>query len=170
MAADRTLVLLLEIGITIAVLLGAVAFIGVALLRRELGKVRLASRALGDGGLYGLDQLLREQGLHIRQVDERAAELERRLNHVDERLGSAIRHVHVLRFNPFRDTGGDQSFVIALLDDGGSGIVITGLQTRAEMRIFAKPLQGGSSTYTLSDEEIAAIRAAFAADESKAQP
>jgi len=95
--------------------------------------------------LHGLDQLLREQELQLRHVYDRTLELERRLDQTEQRLSGAVRHVKVLRFNPFRDTGGDQSFVIALLDDAGTGVVITGLHSRTETRIYAKQVNAGGS-------------------------
>ena len=65
-----------------------------------------------------------------------------------------------MRFNPFSDTGGDQSFSIALLDGAGDGLVISSLFGRAETRVFAKPVENGTSRHTLSSEETDAIRIA----------
>lgn len=73
-----------------------------------------------------------------------------------------IQRVRLLRFNPFDDTGGDQSFVVALLDDKGSGIVITSLHTRAGTRVFAKDISLGKSIkYQLSKEEELVIKEAM---------
>ena len=157
---SQTLIVGLVIGVAIALLLAFSALAGLLRLWRQVGQVRLASRALSNGGLHGLDQVLREQELHVRHVDNRATDLERRLDGTEQRLAGAIQHINVVRFNPFRDTGGDQSFVIALLDDEGSGVLVTGLHSRAETRIYAKAVTRGSSDYPLTDEEVAAIRAA----------
>ena len=67
-----------------------------------------------------------------------------------------------MRFNPFADTGGDQSFAIALLDAEGNGVVLSSLHSRTDTRIFAKQVQGGRSRHQLSDEEQDAIRRALA--------
>lgn len=65
-----------------------------------------------------------------------------------------IQRVELLRYNPYEDTGGDQSFSIALLDNKGSGLVITSLHTRAGTRVFSKPvILGKSGKYTFSQEE-----------------
>jgi hypothetical protein len=149
-------------GLALSLLLALCALGGMVKLWRDVGRVRLASRALEEGGLHGLDQVLRELDLHLRQVVDRTTELERRMVASEQGLNGAIQRVKVLRFNPFRDTGGDQSFVIALLDAQGSGIVVTGLHSRAETRVYAKPVSGGSSQFPLSDEEIAVIRSAVA--------
>ncbi len=62
--------------------------------------------------------------------------------------------VELLRYNPYDDTGGDQSFSVALLDDQGNGIVLTSLHARSGTRVFAKPiLSGKGSKYHLSEEE-----------------
>lgn len=160
-AVSQTLVIGLAAGLALTVVMAVSALAGFFWLRREVEKVRRASRALNNGGLHGLEQVLREQELLLRQVHERSIELDRRLEQTERRLARALQHVHVLRFNPFRDAGGDQSFVVAMLDEAGSGIVLTGLHSRAETRVYAKPVVAGNSQYPLSDEEVGAIHSAF---------
>jgi hypothetical protein len=66
-----------------------------------------------------------------------------------------------VRFNPFADTGGDQSFALALLDAKGNGVVVSSLHTRTATRFYAKPVAGGASTLSLSDEEVRALKQAM---------
>jgi len=73
----------------------------------------------------------------------------------------SITKVGVVRFNPFKDTGGDQSFAIALLDSNNNGVVLSSLYTREGTRVYTKPIQNGSSPYNLSDEEKEAIEKAI---------
>ena len=68
----------------------------------------------------------------------------------------------VADYNPFSDTGGDQSFAIALLDSLGNGVVLSSLHSRTDTRVFAKAVQNGRSKYQLSDEEQDAIKKALA--------
>lgn len=68
----------------------------------------------------------------------------------------------LLRYNPYEDTGGDQSFTVALLDMRGSGFVLTSLHARSQTRVFAKPITDGkSSKYHLSKEEEEVIKKAM---------
>lgn len=71
--------------------------------------------------------------------------------------GSSKRFFHkyaLVRFNPFEETGGDQSFVIALLDGANSGIVISSLHSRGGTRVYAKPvIDGKATTHQFSREE-----------------
>ena len=68
-------------------------------------------------------------------------------------MPSVIRHVGLVRFSPFHDTGGDQSFALALLDGMGNGVVVTGLHSRNDSRLYCKPIERRSSTYSLTPEE-----------------
>lgn len=47
------------------------------------------------------------------------------------------------RFNPFTDTGGNQSFILSLLDENGNGIVISSLHSRENTRVYAKKIENG---------------------------
>ncbi len=75
---------------------------------------------------------------------------------------SYVQRVGLVRFNPFQDVGGDQSFSLALLDGDGNGVVISSLHSRAVTRTYAKPIIGGKSLrHDLSQEEERAIAQAI---------
>ena len=73
----------------------------------------------------------------------------------------SIQKTGVVRFNPFSEIGGNQSFSIALLDGKNNGLVITSLYTREGNRIYAKPIIEGKSQYLLSKEEKEAMEKAI---------
>ncbi len=89
-------------------------------------------------------------------------EIKDRLQKIEGDLRISIKKIGVVRFNPFKDTGGDQSFSIALLDSNNDGFVLSSLYGRNENRIFAKPVRGGKSDFKLSAEEEKAIKKATA--------
>ena len=94
----------------------------------------------------------------IRDVDgvsARAAVLERDVKGSFSRAG-------LVRFNPFEDTGGNQSFALALLDGLGDGFVVSSLHARAGTRLYAKAVAAGTAESALSDEESEALRQALA--------
>ena len=73
----------------------------------------------------------------------------------------SIQKVGLVRYNPFAETGGDQSFCLSLLDGKGSGLVISSLHSREATRIYAKPVKEDQSAgYDLSAEEKQAIKRA----------
>ena len=69
----------------------------------------------------------------------------------------ALRHVAVIRYDAFTDTGGQLSWSMALLDDSGSGVVLTSIQGRNESRTYAKNVAAWASETQLSPEEEDAI-------------
>lgn len=72
-----------------------------------------------------------------------------------------IQKIGLLRFNPFKDTGGDQSFILALLNGKNTGVVISGLYSRAGTRWYAKKIiEGKGVEHELSEEEKQAIKEA----------
>ncbi|MCW2846939.1 MAG: hypothetical protein JWR90_913 [Marmoricola sp.] len=69
----------------------------------------------------------------------------------------AMRHVAVVRYDAFTDTGGQLSWSMALLDDSGSGVVLTSIQGRNDSRSYAKNVAAWTSETQLSPEEDDAI-------------
>lgn len=149
----------------VLVLVVAVAALGVwtATLHRTLSQMRRRLRAVFSGaGDAGLDEVLDRILKRLDGADERVSALNSLQQELEALLRrGTIRNLGVVRFNPFPDTGGDQSFAIALLDSEGSGIVLSSLHARTDTRVFAKPVQAGRSRYPLSDEEQDAIRRAL---------
>lgn len=65
-----------------------------------------------------------------------------------------IQKIKLVRFNPFGDTGGDQSFILGLLDEDKNGVILTSLHSRTQTRWYAKPIkEGKGEDYELSGEE-----------------
>ncbi len=92
--------------------------------------------------------------------------LEEEVKEMRKRSRSAIQGVGVVRFNPFSDVGGDQSFSLAMLDGNKDGAVITGFYSREGSNVYGKAVKGGNSDYALADEEKKAIAMA-AGEETK---
>ncbi len=127
-----------------------------ALLRRRLRRV------LPGGEQVSLDEVMSRQLGLIESLDTRVDALNKLQHELEAITQRTIQKVGVVRYNPFADTGGDQSFAIALLDPNGNGLIVSSLHGRTETRVFAKPVQGGRSRYPLSDEEQDAIKKALA--------
>jgi hypothetical protein len=139
-----------------ALLLAFVALAGVLVLfwrtrrRRKRGSVDPTDLGPAvERALWRLDELTKR----IDAVDGR-------LPLVEEQGRRAVQHVGVVRFNPFEDTGGNQSFALALLDSKRDGIVVSSLHSRQNTRVYLKAIVGGRSETALSDEESEALRKA----------
>jgi len=128
----------------------------------RLGRALRAYRRLVGGGPGGsLGEVLEGHVTEVERVGRRLDELQASLDGLQLRTPGSLQHVGMVRFNPFDDTGSDQSFAIALLDGRHDGVVISSLHGRTNTRLFAKPVEDGASTHTLSTEEAEAIRIAI---------
>jgi hypothetical protein len=155
----------------LALVVGAVALLVLLLLVLvlvqgvRLGRATRAYREVvrdtdaGSGG-RSLHDLLAGNASAVERASERMSAMEAMHARIDERTRRSLQHIGMVRYNPFDDTGSDQSFAIALLDDRRDGVVISSLHGRANTRIFAKPVADGASAHNLSDEEAQAIRIA----------
>jgi hypothetical protein len=77
-------------------------------------------------------------------------------------IEGTVQHVGLVRYDAFEDVGGRLSFSCAMLDDHGTGVVMTSINGRQDTRVYAKPIVDGRSQYNLSIEEEEAIRQALA--------
>jgi hypothetical protein len=99
-----------------------------------------------------------QEQIHALQQQVKSQEHENRRIH--ELISGLKGKMGVLRYNAFATEGSDLSFSVALVDDSKNGVVITGIHSRDHTYIYAKPVENGSSSYTLTPEEKEAIEKA----------
>jgi len=76
-----------------------------------------------------------------------------------DKIAGNFPQIGLTRFNPFNDVGGNQSFILVLLDKSNSGVIITSLHNRDNTRVYAKQVKNGQGVgVTLSKEEKDAIK------------
>ena len=138
-----------------------ILLIGFLVQSARLGRaVRGYRELVRDGNGGSLHDRLAGSAESAVRATERMNEIEGMYSLIERRTQRSLQHIGLVRFNPFEDTGSDQSFAIALLDDERDGVVISSLHGRANTRVFAKPVVRGESPHHLSQEETEAIRVA----------
>ncbi len=127
---------------------------------RQYKALMRGSIAPGEQGLSIGEALVRQgEGLELARSD--LAALQKRVVDMNVLVSHSVQHVGLVRYNPFQDTGGDQSFALALLDKQGDGVVISSLHSRTMTRFYAKPIKAGIAVVSLSEEEVKAVQQAF---------
>jgi hypothetical protein len=153
--SDRTLSLLTLVALGLSVLAIAFAIFGSAGRRHpreSAGPIQM------DEALRGV---LEGQASQIQRLEKAIRVLNARDNKQQIQIEGSVRRVSLLRYDAFEDVGGRLSFSCALLDEHGTGVVLTSINGRQETRVYAKPITEGSSSYNLSSEESEAIRQAL---------
>jgi hypothetical protein len=156
----------------VAMAAGAIALIALvtaAVLARKISRLQAAQKSvLGDSSeidlvnhavslQYGFDQLHKDVQSRFEQLDGRLASIERRLEH-------SISRSAVVRYDAYGEMSGRQSSSIALLDETGTGVVMSSILHREQARLYAKGVRDGEADVELSPEENEAIQAAAARD------
>lgn len=110
-----------------------------------------------------IETILGNHDKSLKLLDKDIQELYNISNQINALAFKGLHKFGMVRFNPFNDVGGDQSFAISFLNGKDSGIVISSLYTREGTRIYSKSIiNGESEKYPLTDEEKKAISIAKA--------
>lgn len=96
----------------------------------------------------------------IEKLHKSGNQVDLNIKQIEQKLKTSIRGLETVRFNPFKDSGSNQSFAIALLNEEGDGVILSSLYSRERMSVFAKPIKKHSSEYELTQEERDALNRA----------
>jgi len=147
--------------LTVLVFVAAFFITWIIYLQWQVRQLKKKLKMLFHGGKAGdLEGVIFEQIKRLRQTERGLKEINKFAEYLEKMALRSVQKVGVVRFNPFKETGSDQSFSIALLDPNDNGMTISGLFTREGTRLYVKPLSAGQSKYPLSNEEKEAIETA----------
>lgn len=144
------------VDVMLAVLSGAV---GILLILLIVTMVQLRSvknryrRVIGNANVENVDELLIRLQEQIEGLSGKSKEQADTIQGIRQRISTMKSNVRIKRYNAFSQQGSDLSFSLAILDDQQDGVVLTGIHSREESYLYAKPIQQGNSSYTLSPEE-----------------
>jgi len=159
--ATQDILLLILSGLVLALILIS------AILAIRLRSLSQRYQTLMEGATSeNLERALADYARDARQALERIEQMTMDLKSLQHQVRFCIQHSGLVRFNAFRDTGGQLSFALALADASGNGVVLCSLYARDRSHIYAKPLVRWESPVSLSAEEQEAIRLA----RSEAEP
>jgi len=135
----------------------------VALLARQVGGLRRRVDAITRGADgRDLAGVLEAHLDKVFAVSHRQDAVEDRAKVLERTQRRTVQGVALVRFNPYEDTGGNQSFVLAAVDPDGNGAILTSLHARNQTRLYGKAVTGGVIDGQGSAEEDEALRLALA--------
>ncbi|PIP26572.1 MAG: hypothetical protein CO140_01690 [Candidatus Moranbacteria bacterium CG_4_9_14_3_um_filter_40_7] len=149
--------------LTFVLILGEALWI--ILLQISLGKIKKDQSLIG-GGSRSLEETVIEQAKNLKVLDKDIHELYNISNQINTLAFRSLHKIGIVRFNPFNDIGGDQSFAIALLNGKNNGLVISSLYIKEGTRVFSKAIKAGKAEkHPLTKEEEKAIAIALSKEE-----
>lgn len=141
--------------LTLTNVLLTVAIIWLALLNLYLFRtVAIYKKVTHGANNLNLEQILEGIFHKVDLSEKRISQLTEEVAKLEMTSKLNLKKHALIRFNPFEDTGGDQSFVAAFLDGENNGIVISSLHTRNGTRVYAKGVSAGKpASHQFSKEE-----------------
>jgi len=161
---------MLTYGLLAAFFIVLILLIWLILIQKNLSILKQKNAELFAGNkVRDLEGLILSQVKNLKTLDKDIQELYEISNKINNLAFRGIHKTAMIRFNPFKEVGGDQSFAIALLNGRNSGIVISSLYTREGTRVYSKNiLNGVAEKYPLTEEEKKAIDMAIINEPIKA--
>ncbi|MFS0725133.1 DUF4446 family protein [Paenibacillus sp. 1P07SE] len=139
-----------------------VLFLWNLVLTVKFNRVKRQYRRMMDSvGIDNLEGLLTDIQDRMSGLRERQQLQEAEINAIAQAFGQFKGHIGFHRYNAFAEQGNDLSFSLALINAQQDGVVLSGLHSRDETYVYAKPLSGGESPYALTPEEKHAITLAL---------
>lgn len=127
-------------------------------LRKALSHYKTLSR-IKKG--VSLDTLLEQIVKTLSRNQKVQRQSDEKIGHLEQEIKNTISKVGLVKFNPFNDQGGKQSFVLSFLDSNNSGLLITSLHARDGTRVYTKKVEKGKAkSLQLSKEEKMSILSA----------
>ncbi len=133
------------------ILIVLILIIWIAYLEHRLGRWWRGKKA------SDLESVMIAIGNAIDDFEARHGVINEQLTDINRRLKKSVQKVQTLRYNPFRDQGGNQSFTTALINEEGDGVVISSIYSRDKVGVYGKPVSAYTSEYELTAEEREAL-------------
>lgn len=147
---DPLFLTILGVGVVILLL-------NVLLLFWFLGMRRKLNLLFKGKKIKNLEDVLTGQLQKTRKIEVEMLDLFKRAEKLENISEQTFQKIGIIRFNPFSDMGGNQSFAVALLDSQDNGFVLSSLFIKEGNRVYAKAIKNGQSDYPLSKEEKEAL-------------
>jgi hypothetical protein len=123
--------------------------------------IQKKSNRLFSGKITGnLQKTVEDYLKGVKEVEDHCFSLDNEVKQVRKMAEDGLHKVGFLRYNPFGDVGGNQSFSLCLLDEDNSGFVISSIHSREGTRVYSKKIVKGEAEHNLSEEEKKAIEIA----------
>lgn len=124
--------------------------------------IRHYKKLVGQNTELDLEAVLEKIAERVEANSQSLQGLEKFTNQLREDSSLHLQKIGLVRYNPFEETGGDQSFAVALLNESGDGVVISSLHARDMTRVYGKPVKAGKmGGYEFSEEEKQAVEKAL---------
>lgn len=107
-----------------------------------------------------IEKTFKEIQTMVNNVNEENKIIKANCKSIEKQLNECFQNIGIVKYDAFDDVGSKLSFAIALLDNEDNGFILNSVYGRSSSNVYAKRIENGNSTQTLSEEEIKALNKA----------
>lgn len=139
----------------VAAALASALFVWNIILHKKLKKLSLGKN------IASLEEIIIETNNLVKKHQKKLALHQANIQKLEESNNTKLSNLGLVKFDALQNTGGKQSFALALLNKHKDGMILSSMYTRDRMSVFAKSISAGTSSQKLTQEEELAITQAF---------
>ena len=118
----------------------------------------------GENG-KNLEKAILDKFSTVDVLEAEVHELSERVENVSGRLVSSYQKIGLVKYDAFKEMGGNLSFALCLLDDNNNGFILNTMHGRESSYTYIKEIENGTAYSTLGEEEKQALQKAISSDE-----
>ena len=150
---DVNIIMIASISINVMLTL-LLIYIGIKVYRLDKRYRKFISKFEKESNI---EETLQQYIQKVGEINEENKLIKANIISIEKQLEGCAQRVGMVRYNAFEDVGSDLSFALAVLDNNQNGYVLNAVYGRNSSSVFAKPIEAGTSSYNLSEEEIKAL-------------
>jgi hypothetical protein len=146
---------ILEIAIIFLFCLNVILLLAIILLWKRVGLF------FKNRKTKNMEELMKNLMEETRQLEKKSQDFSKAIKNLEKLSKNNLIKTSLIRFNALGGLGGNQSFVLAVLDLENNGFIISSFYTREGNRVYAKSISNGKPEFSLSEEENDALQSAI---------
>lgn len=148
------------------IIIGIISAIALLIILNIIQQVKLRIlrkkyKAFMKSGDKDIEQFLIDQSKQMDNIELDISDIKVKQNKIENKLKIAFKRIGIVKYNAFKEMGGNLSYAIAILDDNNSGFIINGIHSREGSYTYIKAIENGKATANLSKEEEEALNKAI---------
>lgn len=119
----------------------------------------------GGRGAKSLDEALQNKMQSLNKITDVNDGLNDRITRLEKSMGRSYQKMGIVKYDAFKEMGGNLSFALCLLDDNNNGFILNTMHGRESSYTYIKEIENGTAYSTLGEEEKQALQKAISSDE-----
>lgn len=118
----------------------------------------------GDKDVMTMEQMFESRLGEIERLEKKNEKIVKKIMEMDNTILGTYQKMAIVKYDAFREMGGNLSFVLSMLDKNNSGFLLNSVHSRDACYTYIKDVIRGNVRVELSEEERQALQEAMDQD------